>query len=766
MTATNLPTKRSGFLTRLMQDQSGNTLALVAAAVFPIIAIVGGAVDIGRGYLVKARLQQACDAGALTVRKAMSNAVLNDTHRQAGYSYFDFNFPSGSYGTISRTRAYSQPVTNDPVPVPLPRIDGTATAVINTTLMRVFGRKTMTIDVACQSEQEVSHADVAMVLDITGSMNGQMSTTDTTKRIAALRQAVKAFYQSLGPGRAGGSPTAGRIRYAVVPYGRIANVGFLLNHDQMVDSHVYSSRQPGSLTSTVNAWTDGTVTTGIWGTATPSSPSPLTEIDKSGNYSSWTDVSGTGDYAYTKLNGASGTIAKLVTAADQNACLDKNNYPSGKNKGLVAVSRGTSSDADTPDAGAVAPIHPAATRTLSYTRTKTWNTNGIRYAWKSGPKTCVLQTGNGNNKVRWNQTQSRSDSIQVIWTAHLSSNYQYLDRTIDVSGLKSMLGGWNSSFSVPNIDLPAQAVTLSGSLLPTQIGTGAGIARTIPWLGCVEERRMDNTITGTTPLTSIPVNAIDLNVKISSSSSDDNTRWRPYLPDIFYARDGRWGYEMPDSDYNLCPAPAFKLQEIANYSSAILDFENPVVFDNTDNGINESAWYPYVAPSASNPNLATFENYINRIALTPGTAHEPGFIWGLHLLSGQGMFGSENPSFFESSPVSRHLVFMTDGEVNPGEDKYSFSGFNMQDGRLAPASTSDPDMKTIQNRRLRIMCEEAKRQGITVWVVVIKAGVSNDADLKACASSTSQFKSAASTTELINSFTAIAQSIGGLRLSQ
>ena len=39
-------------LRRLSQDTAGNTLAMIAAALVPLLAIVGGGVDVSRGYLV------------------------------------------------------------------------------------------------------------------------------------------------------------------------------------------------------------------------------------------------------------------------------------------------------------------------------------------------------------------------------------------------------------------------------------------------------------------------------------------------------------------------------------------------------------------------------------------------------------------------------------------------------------------------------------------------------------------------------------------
>ena len=60
----------ASFMTRLGRDQRGNTIAIVAAAIVPLLGMIGGGIDMSRLYLAKTRLQQACDAGALAGRKA------------------------------------------------------------------------------------------------------------------------------------------------------------------------------------------------------------------------------------------------------------------------------------------------------------------------------------------------------------------------------------------------------------------------------------------------------------------------------------------------------------------------------------------------------------------------------------------------------------------------------------------------------------------------------------------------------------------------
>ena len=84
MTAKTDAAKRTGILARLRKDQSGNTVAIFAAALFPMAGLVGGAVDMARLYSVKNRLQAGCDAGSLAARKIMGNGrwdVNNDGNR-------------------------------------------------------------------------------------------------------------------------------------------------------------------------------------------------------------------------------------------------------------------------------------------------------------------------------------------------------------------------------------------------------------------------------------------------------------------------------------------------------------------------------------------------------------------------------------------------------------------------------------------------------------------------------------------------------------
>src|SRR5690349_9706109 len=69
-------TKFTGFLIRLRKDARGNTLIIMAAMLVPLLAFSGAAVDMARLYVVRVRLQQACDAGTLAGRKTMTDTSI------------------------------------------------------------------------------------------------------------------------------------------------------------------------------------------------------------------------------------------------------------------------------------------------------------------------------------------------------------------------------------------------------------------------------------------------------------------------------------------------------------------------------------------------------------------------------------------------------------------------------------------------------------------------------------------------------------------
>ena len=179
-----------GFLRALARDVRGNTLAMMAMFLIPLTGLVGGAVDISRLYVVKARLQQACDAGALAGRKSMTDTSattpLDDTAKTQAQAFFGNNFKkdNGSTPGYMNTTA----VSFTPSKTTDSQVAGTATASVPMTLSRFMATTqllpasmaSVTLTVTCEARYDVADTDIMFVLDNTGSMSCLPSDDDAT----------------------------------------------------------------------------------------------------------------------------------------------------------------------------------------------------------------------------------------------------------------------------------------------------------------------------------------------------------------------------------------------------------------------------------------------------------------------------------------------------------------------------------------------------------------------------------------------------------
>lgn len=200
----------------LLRDQSGNALIITAAALLPILGIVGSSVDIGRGYMAQLRLQQACDAGVLAGRRAMAGGDYGTSQKAEATKMFNINFPSGIYGSDAASFTSRPSGTSD--------VTGTASARLPTAVMFIFGSEQFDLTATCAAKLEISNTDVMLVLDVTGSMS-RTNSGDSVSKIVGLRNAAMVFFDTLTKAEIGD----GKLRFGVVPYSGTVNVGAILN---------------------------------------------------------------------------------------------------------------------------------------------------------------------------------------------------------------------------------------------------------------------------------------------------------------------------------------------------------------------------------------------------------------------------------------------------------------------------------------------------------------------------------------------------------
>lgn len=269
--------KSNGFLARLARDQRGNTLAIIAMALFPLAGMIGGGLDLSRAYLVKTRLSQACDAGVLAGRKAMaSGGSITPAVTREVQKYANFNFPSGYMGTAAYpATTWATPTlgVNDQVLL-------TLTSSVPTTVMKLFKKETIPVTVSCSARNDYANIDIVLVLDTTGSMackpernaddcsewisdysrGGKTTVVDgrtitfvreegsennnNISRMQALRTALTNLQAQMATIEAqfntAPAATRKRIRWAIVPFSQMTNPG--LSRD--ASNTTLYSRQP------------------------------------------------------------------------------------------------------------------------------------------------------------------------------------------------------------------------------------------------------------------------------------------------------------------------------------------------------------------------------------------------------------------------------------------------------------------------------------------------------------------------------------------
>lgn len=196
---------------RIVRDHNGSALPLMAAALLPIMLAIGGAVDMGRAYLVKNKLQEAVDSAALAGRRAMTKEDIASAQKDVD-AFMAFNFPEGILETGKVKVTLTKPEVGT--------VRVAATTEMPTTIMFIMGIKTIPISVYGEAKQNFDNVDIVLVLDTTGSMAGS--------KLTALKEAVRQLYAELEESQAELRNQGLRMRFGIVPYSVTVNVGKIL----------------------------------------------------------------------------------------------------------------------------------------------------------------------------------------------------------------------------------------------------------------------------------------------------------------------------------------------------------------------------------------------------------------------------------------------------------------------------------------------------------------------------------------------------------
>jgi len=188
-----------------LSDETGSGFALIAWGMLTLAAASGLAFDAGRGYLIKAKLGQAVDAAALAGGRELAGQ--NSARYNAQVTkYFKANFPDGYLGVAIDEASLDVQLSGD-------RIEVTASVEVPTTLLRTMNIEGFTVSANAVVDRTVRGLEIAMVLDNSGSMNGQ--------KLKDLKAAADTLVQAL---YGGGSGTADNVYVSLVPFTARANV--------------------------------------------------------------------------------------------------------------------------------------------------------------------------------------------------------------------------------------------------------------------------------------------------------------------------------------------------------------------------------------------------------------------------------------------------------------------------------------------------------------------------------------------------------------
>jgi Flp pilus assembly protein TadG len=187
---------------KLVSAESGSIIPMLAFAMFSITGLVGVAVDSSRAYLVQSRMSTALDAAGLAAGSTINTANV----QEEATKYMNANYPTGYAGSqllsVTATPSLDKTV-----------IELKAVAEVPTVFMGLFGHDEMTVEVKSQITRTSKGMELALVLDVTGSMAGSKLTAAKT----AAKDLLNILY--------GDRNTVDDLWVGLVPFAQAVNVG-------------------------------------------------------------------------------------------------------------------------------------------------------------------------------------------------------------------------------------------------------------------------------------------------------------------------------------------------------------------------------------------------------------------------------------------------------------------------------------------------------------------------------------------------------------
>ncbi|MGL4488801.1 MAG: pilus assembly protein TadG-related protein [Rhizobiaceae bacterium] len=181
-----------------LHDKSGQFAIMFSFVAIPVLLAVGIAVDYTNLLRVRDSLQSSADAAVLAV--AQKGDTISDSEANTlGDAFVDDNFDP-TYTNLNVTRLGTN-------------VDVTAKTKVQMAFGGLFGLNYVDINVKSSAAYTEAVYEIALALDTTGSMAG--------KKLNDMKDAVEAMVDNM----AAQNPNAGALKFSVVPFSSMVNVG-------------------------------------------------------------------------------------------------------------------------------------------------------------------------------------------------------------------------------------------------------------------------------------------------------------------------------------------------------------------------------------------------------------------------------------------------------------------------------------------------------------------------------------------------------------
>ena len=215
-------------LKRFRRSEEGAIAIIFALSISVLVMMAGLAIDVGRVMHASAKMTTALDAAALSAAKSMREGGLSDDDiKKIAERYFQLNF-AGSGVNYTVTGDLGVAINRDANSIEL-NISGQ----VPTLFARIAGIEQFTVPRTATALYESNDVELALQLDVTGSMAG--------RKLADLKVAVRDLLDIMLPDE--GTPN--KVRVGLAPFSAGVNAGpyaASVTNGRATDGCVYERR--------------------------------------------------------------------------------------------------------------------------------------------------------------------------------------------------------------------------------------------------------------------------------------------------------------------------------------------------------------------------------------------------------------------------------------------------------------------------------------------------------------------------------------------